>query len=86
MTASNRKIGLALGSGSARGMSHIGVIRELEQLGIRPDIMLVPRLGEVGLLEFDKSAESIAAGRHCVRSAQTQLTDYLGVKHDVYEE
>lgn len=35
----NKKIGLALGSGSARGMSHIGVIRALEELGIKPDII-----------------------------------------------
>lgn len=33
------KIGLALGSGSARGWAHIGVIRELELLGIKPDIV-----------------------------------------------
>ncbi|MBI5786243.1 MAG: patatin-like phospholipase RssA [Rhodocyclales bacterium] len=33
------KIGLALGSGSARGWAHIGVIRALEDAGIRPDIV-----------------------------------------------
>ena len=33
------KIGLALGGGSARGWAHIGVIRELEALGIKPDIV-----------------------------------------------
>lgn len=33
------KIGLALGSGSARGMSHIGVIRALEDMNIKPDII-----------------------------------------------
>ena len=33
------RIGLALGSGSARGLSHIGVIRALEEMGIRPDII-----------------------------------------------
>ena len=32
-------IGLALGSGSARGWAHIGVIRELQTLGIKPDIV-----------------------------------------------
>lgn len=32
-------IGLALGSGSARGWSHIGVIRALADRGIRPDIV-----------------------------------------------
>ena len=33
------KIGLALGSGSARGWAHIGVIRELEDMGIQPDVI-----------------------------------------------
>lgn len=32
-------IGLALGSGSARGWSHIGIIRTLERAGIAPDII-----------------------------------------------
>jgi NTE family protein len=33
------KVGLALGSGSARGWAHIGVIRALEEAGIRPDFI-----------------------------------------------
>ena len=33
------KVGLALGSGSARGWSHIGVIRALADAGIEPDIV-----------------------------------------------
>jgi NTE family protein len=33
------KIGLALGSGAARGWSHIGVIQALEELGIQIDIV-----------------------------------------------
>jgi NTE family protein len=33
------KLGLALGSGSARGWAHIGVIRALEAAGIRPDVV-----------------------------------------------
>jgi NTE family protein len=32
-------VGLALGSGSARGCAHVGVIRALEQAGIRPDLV-----------------------------------------------
>lgn len=35
----NIKTGLALGSGSARGMSHIGVINALEDIGIFPDVI-----------------------------------------------
>ena len=33
------RIGLALGGGSARGWAHVGVIRALEQRGIRPDLI-----------------------------------------------
>ncbi len=33
------KLGLVLGSGSARGWAHIGIIRALEDAGIRPDIV-----------------------------------------------
>ncbi|HNH35687.1 MAG TPA: patatin-like phospholipase family protein [Rhodocyclaceae bacterium] len=33
------KIGLALGSGSARGWSHIGVLRALAERGVEPDIV-----------------------------------------------
>lgn len=33
------KIGLALGSGGARGFCHIGVLRGLAEIGIRPDVI-----------------------------------------------
>jgi NTE family protein len=33
------KIGLALGSGAARGWAHIGIIQALEELGIKVDVM-----------------------------------------------
>jgi NTE family protein len=38
-------IGLALGSGAARGWAHIGVIRTLEQAGIRPDLVCGTSIG-----------------------------------------
>jgi NTE family protein len=40
-------VGLALGSGSARGWCHIGVIRELAELGIRPDIVCGTSIGSL---------------------------------------
>jgi NTE family protein len=39
------KIGLALGSGSSRGWSHIGIINELATLGIQPDIVCGTSVG-----------------------------------------
>jgi NTE family protein len=43
--SSQKKIGLALGSGSARGLSHIGIIKELSKLGIEPDIVCGTSVG-----------------------------------------
>lgn len=39
------RIGLALGSGSARGWAHIGAIRALEERGIKPDIVCGSSIG-----------------------------------------
>lgn len=41
------RIGLALGSGSARGWSHIGVIRALNELGIKPDVVCGTSIGAI---------------------------------------
>ena len=37
--AKKKKIGVALGGGSARGWAHVGVLRGLEALGVRPDVV-----------------------------------------------
>lgn len=41
------RIGLALGSGSARGWAHIGVIDSLVEAGIEPDIVCGPSIGSL---------------------------------------
>ena len=40
-------IGLALGSGAARGWSHIGIIEVLEEEGIRADVVAGTSIGAV---------------------------------------
>ena len=42
-----RRIGLALGSGSARGWSHIGVIDALAEAGIEADIVCGTSIGSL---------------------------------------
>lgn len=42
------KLGLVLGGGGARGAAHIGVLLELERLGLRPDLVVGTSIG--GLL------------------------------------
>lgn len=39
------KLGVALGGGAARGLAHIGVLRELEAAGYRPDVVCGTSMG-----------------------------------------
>lgn len=41
------RIGLVLGGGGAAGVAHVGVIRELERLGIRPDVVTGTSMGAI---------------------------------------
>jgi NTE family protein len=45
--AERMKIGLVLGGGGAAGVAHVGVIRELERLGIRPDVVTGTSMGAI---------------------------------------
>ena len=61
-------IGLALGSGAARGWSHIGVIRALEEIGLRPDVVTGTSIGAV-------VAAAFAAGKLDVFEAWVRSLD-----------
>jgi len=43
----SKKIGLALGSGGARGVAHLGVLKALEEEGIKPDYITGCSMGSV---------------------------------------
>lgn len=58
------KIGLALGSGSARGWSHIGVINALAREGIKPDIICGTSIGAL-------------VGAACVRGNLDSLEEWV---------
>jgi NTE family protein len=46
--------------------------------GEPPHVMLAPRLRDIGLLEFNRAAEAMAEGRHCVAQAMPTLRHYCG--------
>lgn len=60
------KIGLALGSGAARGWAHIGVLQALDKLGIRPDIVAGCSIG--ALVGAAYAAGQLASLEEWVRS------------------
>ncbi len=43
----SKKLGLALGSGGGRGVAHLGVLRALEEEGIKPDFISGSSMGAV---------------------------------------
>jgi NTE family protein len=55
------KIGLVLSGGGAKGMAHIGVLKVLEELGIRPDYISGTSMGSIvgGLYALGYSADSL---------------------------
>jgi NTE family protein len=60
MTRSRPTLGIALGSGSARGWSHIGVLRALDRAGIAPDIVCGTSIGAlVGAAHADTQIERL---------------------------
>jgi NTE family protein len=42
-----RKLGLALGGGSARGLAHAGVLKVLDEAGLKPDVIAGTSMGAV---------------------------------------
>lgn len=40
-----RKLGIALGAGAARGLSHIGVLQALDEMGVRPQVVCGTSMG-----------------------------------------
>lgn len=74
------RIGLALGSGSARGWSHIGIIRVLEEAGITPDIVCGTSIGSlVGAAYADGQIERLEEWvRSLTWKGVVRLLDFTG--------
>jgi NTE family protein len=61
-TRPSRKIGLALGSGAARGLAHIGVLRAIEEAGIHVDVVAGSSIGAlIGAVFVAGNLERLAA-------------------------
>lgn len=75
---SRPKVGLVLSGGGAKGLAHVGVLKVLEEAGIRPDFIAGTSMGSIvgGLYAIGYSADSIDK---IARSADwnTLLTDNI---------
>lgn len=78
MKASKMSIGIALGSGIARGWAHIGVLRGLERLGIEPAIVCGTSIGAlIGGVYLGEGLDRLEAwARELNRLKMTRLFDF----------
>ncbi|MCU4177014.1 patatin-like phospholipase family protein [Carboxylicivirga sp. N1Y90] len=86
------KIGLVLSGGGAKGLAHIGVIKVLEEAGIRPDYIAGTSMGSIvgGLYASGYTAAEMdsivrAADWSVVLSDQVALTDVVPVEKGDYD-
>ncbi|RRQ24234.1 patatin-like phospholipase RssA [Guyparkeria sp. SCN-R1] len=69
MTDGKPTIGLALGSGAARGWAHIGVVKALEEAGIRPTVVAGCSFGAlIGAGYAGESMDKLEAWARSIRS------------------
>jgi len=74
--------GLEIGDGGRRGrpdrISRFGTNSPPERLaGDPPDVNITPRVGHIGLLEFDRAEELIREGEEAVEDKRPELMDAM---------
>jgi NTE family protein len=55
----------------------VSIIERTRLAGDPPHVLLLPRLREIGLMEFQRGREAIEEGRACVEQALPALWRYL---------
>lgn len=73
---SKPKIAIAFGGGAAKGFAHIGVIKVLEQNGIKPDIITGTSAGSVIGSLYASGLSPIDIQQKAMNLSQDQLADY----------
>ncbi len=86
-TTARPKIGLVLSGGAAKGLSHIGVLKVLEKIGISPDYITGTSMGAVvgGLYAAGYTAEEISE-MNTNADWENLLSDHIPLNEVVFEE
>jgi len=86
-SAQRPKVALVLSGGGAKGMAHVGVLKVLEEAGIKPDIITGTSMGSIigGLYAIGYPADTL---EHIIRSQNWSqvLSDQIPLKQVIYEE
>lgn len=74
------KVGLALGSGAARGLAHIGVLKVLKEAGIHVDLVVGTSMGAMIGACFAKDGEVTTVERIALKTTRKELAHLLDPK------
>ena len=76
-------LGLALGSGAARGFAHVGVIQVLEEAGIQPELVVGTSAGSLvaALYASGKNAGQLSCSDEGERRADKESTGATSSVH-----
>jgi len=87
VSAKDSKIGLVLSGGGAKGIAHIGVLKALEQEGIRPDFIAGTSMGSIvgGLYAIGYTADQLDTIVRQINWAQV-LSNNIPLQYIAYEE
>ncbi len=69
------RLGLALGGGSARGFAHIGVLKSLEQAGLKPDVIVGTSAGALVGAFYAAGFSAWKIEEFAVRTREVDMAD-----------
>ena len=72
-----KKIGLALGSGAARGIAHIGVLKVLERMGIVPQMIAGTSIGSIIGAIYAKELDADRLEQYAMEWSRWKTTQLL---------
>lgn len=70
------RLGLALGGGAARGFAHIGVIQELERVGLRPDLVVGTSAGSLVAALYASGKPGSELERLALQMHEAEIADW----------
>ena len=70
-------LGLALGSGAARGFAHVGVIQVLEEAGIQPELVVGTSAGSLVAALYASGKNSTQLRRVAETMEEAEITDWM---------
>ena len=70
-------LGLALGSGAARGFAHVGVIQVLEEAGIQPELVVGTSAGSLVAALYASGKNSAQLRRVAETMEEAEITDWM---------